>query len=178
MMNGISVSSFAETKFQFDKTCQLAYYSMMSLKFAEGKKYLDEERAKNPDNLMPYFIENYADFFSLAINEDAAELLKVQGNKDKRLSKLSSGDKTSPWYLFTQAEVNLQWAFVHLKFEDYYTAFFEIKKAYKALLENDKKFPSFIANKKSLGLIHSLIGTVPDSYKWAASFLGFTGTIS
>ncbi len=178
MMVLFSFSVFAETNYTFDKTCQLAYYSMMSLKFDEARKYLAEEKIKNPDNLIPYFIENYADFFSLAINEDANELVKTQGNKDKRLTKLSSGKKDSPWYLYTQAEVNMQWAFVHLKFEDYYTAFFEIKKAYKYLQENDKKFPSFVANKKSLGLIHSLIGTVPDSYKWAASFLGFTGTIS
>ena len=174
----LSYSVIAESKYSFDKTCQLAYYSVMSLKFEEANKYLAEEKAKNPNNLIPYFIENYADFFSLAINEDAAELLKTQGNKEKRLTKLASGEKESPWYLYTQAEVNMQWAFVHLKFEDYYTAFFEIKKAYKQLQENDKKFPSFLANKKSLGLIHSLIGTVPDSYKWAASFLGFTGTIS
>ena len=151
---------------------------MMSLKFDEANKYLAEEKSKNPDNLIPYFIENYADFFSLAINEDANELVKTQGNKDKRLTKLSSGQKDSPWYLYTQAEVNMQWAFVHLKFEDYYTAFFEIKKAYKQLQDNQEKFPGFVANKKSLGLIHSLIGTVPDSYKWAASFLGFSGTIS
>lgn len=151
---------------------------MMRLKFEEGKKYLAEEKLNNPGNLMPYFIENYADFFSLAINENPSELVKSNENKERRLAKLSSGEKDSPWYLYTQAEVNLQWAFVHLKFEDYYTSFFEIKKAYAQLQENDKKFPSFIANKKSLGLIHSLIGTVPDSYKWAASFLGFSGTIS
>ncbi len=178
MMLMFSFSVLAEVNYTFDKTCQLAYYSMMSLKFDDAKKYLAEEKIKNPDNLIPYFIENYADFYSLAINEDANELIKTQGNKDKRLAKLSSGKKDSPWYLYTQAEVNMQWAFVHLKFEDYYTAFFEIKKAYKYLQENDKKFPSFVANKKSLGLIHSLIGTVPDSYKWAASFLGFSGTIS
>ena len=173
-----SFSGFAEVNYSFDKTCQLAYFSIMSLKFDEGNKYLEEERKKNPDNLIPYFIENYPDFFSLAINENANELVKSQGNKDKRLEKLSSGQKNSPWYLYTQAEVNMQWAFVHLKFEDYYTAFFEIKKAYKQLQDNQEKFPGFVANKKSLGLIHALIGTVPDSYKWAASFLGFNGTIA
>lgn len=168
---------FAEKKFAFGKNCQLAYYSMMSLKLEEGKKYLAQERKENPDNLMPDFIENYSDFFLLTINENSDELSKLEGNKEKRLNALSGGSEESPWYLYTQAEVNLQWALVHLKFEQYYTAFFEIKKAYNQLTTNEEKFPNFTANKKSLGLVHALIGAVPESYKWAASFLGFSGTI-
>lgn len=170
--------SYAKGKYEFTKTCQLAYYQMLSLHFSEGKKLLEQEKQRNPDNLMPYFVENYADFFTLAINEEKSELNRLSPGRNFRLTQLQKGPADSPWYLYTQAEINLQWAFVNLKFENYYTAFFQIQKAYSQLIENQKKFPSFIANKKSLGLLHALIGTIPDSYKWAARILGFSGTVT
>lgn len=175
------ISSFAVVaapKYEFNKTCQLAYYKMLSLHFEEGKKLLEQEKQKNPDNLIPYFVENYADFFTIAINEEKPEFTRLSPGRNFRLNKLQQGPENSPWYLYTQAEVNLQWAFCNLKFENYYTAFIQIRKAYTQLQENQKKFPAFIANKKSLGLLHALIGTIPDSYKWGARTLGFSGTVT
>ena len=61
--------------------------------------------------------------------------------------------------------------------EDYTVGFFEMKKAYNLLNENQKKFPGFIANKKSLGLIHTMVGTIPDKYRWATNLLGIEGTV-
>lgn len=57
------------------------------------------------------------------------------------------GDPGSPYYLFTQAEVNLQWAALSIKFGEYLNSIFEIRKAYKLLEENQNKFPDFKANK-------------------------------
>ena len=71
MMVLFSFSVFAETNYTFDKTCQLAYYSMMSLKFDEARKYLAEEKIKNPDNLIPYFIENYRNLINFDIFIDS-----------------------------------------------------------------------------------------------------------
>jgi hypothetical protein len=56
--------------------------------------------------------------------------------------------------------------------------FFEIKAAYKDLNSNTKKFPNFILNKKSMGVLHAAIGTIPDEYRWGVSWLGgMDGTI-
>ena len=43
--------------------------------------------------------------------------------------------------------------------------------------KNDKKFPDFVANKKSLGILHSVVGAVPPNYKWAIKLAGMSGTI-
>ena len=63
--------------------------------------------------------------------------------------------------MYSQAEINLQWAANRLKFGDYFTAAFEINKAYRQIQENNKKYPNFIPNKKfgtgyiSLGVYHN-----------------------
>ncbi|HYV92969.1 MAG TPA: hypothetical protein VE978_14360 [Chitinophagales bacterium] len=169
--------SSAEKKFEFNITCQRAYFAMMSMHFQEGDSLLAIEEALHPDNLIPYFIADIQDFFTLSFNEDPAEIKQREPNKQLRIDRMQSGPKYSPYYLYTQAEILVHWSFIHIANEQNTTGFFELRKAYHLLEENQKKFPDFIANKKFLGLIHSVVGTIPDSYKWAATFLGLKGTV-
>lgn len=164
--------------FNFNSNCITAYNLLLQLRLTEAKAILNQEKISDPQNLIPVFLENYADCILVVANEDATDLKTLLPNKDKRLALLAAGDKNSPWYKYTQAEVNLQWAFAQLKFEQYYDSFFEIKKGYNLLTENKILFPDFKENNKTLGLIHAVIGTVPDNYKWAATILGFGGSIT
>ena len=174
----IPAQSEAAYYYQFNVTCQKAYYKFLALQLVEGRALLQQEKTAHPENLIPVYLENYADFFLLTCNEKQSEYDALIPNKEKRLTLLEQGDKSSPWYNYCLAEVNLQWAMVQVKFESFLSAVMCIKKGYSLLTENQESFPAFTANKKSLGVLHCMIGTVPDSYKWAASLLGFKGTIA
>ncbi len=169
--------SIAQT-FDFNSRCQQAYEEIFSLRLQEGKRLLEQEKTTNPHNLIPVLIENYIDFFTVFITEEEAELDARIDNKDKRLDLLAEGDESSPYYLFSQAEVNLQWAFARIKFAQYFKAVWEIRRAYKLLEANQKKFPDFAPNNKSLGILHAMVGTVPDNYQWGMKILGMHGTIA
>ncbi|MBK8502704.1 MAG: hypothetical protein IPL46_11060 [Saprospiraceae bacterium] len=103
---------------------------------------------------------------------------KLKQNKELRLSAIRRGDDQSPYYLYTQADIHLQWAITRVKFEDYFQAVMEIKRAFSLLSKNEELFPDFMPNKKNLGLLHALIGTVPDQYRWGVKLLGMSGTIA
>jgi hypothetical protein len=46
------------------------------------------------------------------------------------------------------------------------------------LLENNvKKFPNFIPQQKSLGLIHIMVGSIPQNFLWVAKLLGLKGSV-
>lgn len=172
------VSALAAPRFEYTPEAQQAYEKVMSLRFDETRIILDWIKINDPENLIVYHVENYIDFFTVFINEESAEFEILEKNKSSRLKKIQQGPKDSPYYLYAQAEIRLQWALARLKFEEYVTAFNEISKAYKQLKENQKKFPSFIANKKSLGILHALLGTIPDNYKFGVKILGgMAGTI-
>lgn len=170
-----SLQSFAG--FDFNTNCRDAYEDIVNLKFKAAKTKLDNERKVNTGNTIPVFLDNYIDFFTLIIGENPNDFSALQKNKDIRLRQLEKGDSKSPWFLYSQAEVNLQWAFIHVKFGEYLAAVGEINKAYKLLEDNSAKFPSFLPNTKSMGLLHAIIGTVPDNYKWAVNIMGIDGTI-
>ena len=171
----LSLQSFAA--FDFNTNCRTAYEDIVNLKFKAAKSILDSEKKENPVNDIPVFLDNYVDFFTLIIGEDPNDFSTLQKNKDLRLRQLEKGDSKSPWFLYSQAEVNLQWAFVHVKFGEYLVAVSEINKAYKLLEDNQSKHPGFLPNMKSMGLLHAIIGTVPENYKWAVNMMGIGGTI-
>lgn len=169
----------AQTKtITFTKDATTAYQLVMQLRLKEAQQMIDKVKKETPDNYVVYFLENYIDFFTIFIGENSADFKKLKENKDKRLEMIGKTDPRSPYYLYCKAEINLQWALVRLKFEEYTKAFFEVKSAYSDLQDNSRKFPGFVANKKSLGVLHAAIGTIPDEYKWGVSWIGgMKGTI-
>ena len=165
-------------RFEFTDKAFQAYEYAISLQFEESRNLLLEIKAEDPKNLIVHHIENYIDFFTIFINEDKADFERLRNNKKNRLKQIRKGSNKSPYYLYAQAEIHLQWALARLKFEEYFTAFNEVSKAYRLLQENQYRYPSFIANKKSLGVLHAIVGTIPDKYKWGIKLIGgLDGTI-
>ena len=155
-----------------------AYEKVLSLRFVEAQNLLEQIKTEEPGNLLVYHVENYIDFFKIYINEDEDEFDRLKSNKAARLDKIKSGDPNSPYYLFLQADIRLQWALARLKFEEYFTSFTEVNKAYKLLKKNQEKFPDFMPNLKDLGILHAMVGTIPDNYQWGVKLLsGLDGTI-
>ncbi len=162
----------AKKRFEWTPALRTAYDKTLSLRFVEAEADLATIRRNDPDNLLILHVENYLDFFHVYINEEVTEFKKLEKNKDKRLEIIEKeGDKSSPYYLFLQADIRLHWALARLKFEEYSTAFFETNKAFKLLTANAKLFPKFMPNKKDLGILHAIVGTIPDNYKWTVNWL-------
>ena len=172
----ISKITFAD--FLWNKNCKEAYNLSIQLKFDKAHFLLEKEKKENPNNTLVYFIENYSDYLKIQIGEEKSDFEKLKKNKDSRLDFIESDKSSSPWYLYSQAEINLQWAASRLKFGEYFTAAFEINKAYRLIQENNKLYPNFIPNKKSLGLLYTLIGSVPEQYNWILSIIGMEGNIN
>jgi hypothetical protein len=168
----------AQYSYDFNENCYEAYHAITSLKLDKGQLLLNQEKERNPTNNIPYLLENYIYFFKLFIGEEEAEFNKLEDLKDEIIDRLKEGDENSPYYRYCLAQVHLQWAFARLKFKEYFTATVEINKAYRLLEKNNEEYPEFLPNLINLGLLHTLIGTIPDSYNWVKKIVGIEGTIS
>ena len=115
---------------------------------------------------------------NLLLSEDFALFDKLSQNEAIRLRLLKEKDPNSPYYLFTQAEIKLQWAIIKLKYGNKLAAVWSLRQAYKILVENEKKFPDFTPNKKSLGLLQVVFGAVPQKYQWAMNIIGLKGDLT
>ncbi|GAA0523254.1 tetratricopeptide repeat protein [Chitinophaga japonensis] len=166
-----------EPVYDFNTRCQQAYEAIMQLRINDGKALLAAEKQEHPDNLIPYFLDNYADFFPLFFNEDPAMYAATKGARATRLSRMEQGPDSSPYHLFTQAAIHFQWAMVRIKFGEKWDAGWEIRKAYMLLKDNQRKFPQFQPNSMLLGAMQTVFGTIPDGYKWVSNILGMKGSI-
>ncbi|NNC95190.1 MAG: tetratricopeptide repeat protein [Chitinophagales bacterium] len=173
-----TIASPAQYHFSFNDHCKNAYDEILKLKLENGSALVETEKLNDPLNLVPVLLENYIDFFRIFISEDETEFYRLKNNRDKRLTLIKkNGDKNSPYYLFVLAEIHLHWAIAKIRVGEYFSAVLEIRKAYKQLNENQRKFPDFKENLKTLGLLHAVLGSIPDKFKWGLSILGMDGDI-
>jgi len=157
----------AQSYFEESPLIKEAYGLIIDLQFDRARTVIQKIKKEEPQNLLVLHLDNYIDFFTIFINEEKDQFKKLEKNKEKRLDKIErDGDFKSPYYLFVQAEIELQWALARAKFNGRFNrevikAGTECLSAYKLLTENQKRFPNFIANKKSLSAIHVLAESIP-----------------
>lgn len=168
---------FGQFAYEFNDRCQNAYSAIIALKFDEGQKLINQEKASNPNNNIPYLLENYIYFLTVFIGEEEAIFEQLDDKKDDIIDRLEDGDESSPYYRYCLAQVNLQWAVARTKFKEYVSATLEINRAYRMLEDNKEEFPDFLPNNINLGLLHTMIGTIPDNYNWVKRMVGIEGTV-
>jgi len=176
----LSFSAKAEdpaARLDFSPGVQLAYFEVQKLRLDKARTLIAQERQENPGNGALIYVENYADMYYLLISEDRAAYNELSKKEDERLAALATLPDNSPYRRLLQAEVRLHWAFAKLKFGNEISGCWDIIKAYKLLEENRRKFPTFVPTLKSLGLLHVLIGSVPEQYTWVTRTLGLSGDI-
>ena len=164
--------------FDFNGNCQEAYRAITELRLEAGQKMLDAEKRKDPANLIPAFLENYIDFFTLFFNEDPAEYQARKDRLDQRIELMSQGPESSPFYLFTRSVIHFQWAAIKVKFGSNWDAGWEFRRSFLQSKENQKKFPDFQPAVMLSGAMQVVAGTIPDGYKWLSGLLGIKGNIA
>jgi len=135
--------TFSQYHYDFNQNCNEAYTAIINLKFDEGNKLIEQEKRINPNNNIPYLLNNYIYFLTVFIGEEEEEFDKLEKLKDDIIDRLKDGDENSPYYRYSLAQVYLQWAFTRTKFKEYISATFEINRAYRLLEKNNEEFPEF-----------------------------------
>lgn len=172
----VSCSSiFASSYYEYSPAAIKTYNLISSLKLEQGAQALKAFKKQDPNNLTAIHLENYSDFFTLFVTEDEKLYNALIKNRELRLKQLDAGPSKDPHYRFIKAEILLQWALVKLKFDKKLSAGSDVFLAYKLLEENEKFFPNFELNKKSLSVLHALSESLPT---WVQKTIGFKGSIA
>lgn len=165
-------------KFDFNANCMKAYGYIFELKLNAARQLIAAEKKSNPGNSIVPLLENYVDFFHLLTTANKNDFERLKGNKSARLNQIEGDIEKSPYSLYAQAEINLQWALIRTRFGEQFNAALEIKKANASLQENAKKYPDFQLNAKGLGLINAVLGSLPEGFmKRTLSTFGIKGDV-
>jgi tetratricopeptide (TPR) repeat protein len=169
----------AQVKFQYDfnAECRIAYDEIIELRLSQGKLIIEAEKKAHPNNLIPYLLDNYIDFFTLFFNQDPKEFRIRKPLSEQRLALMKRGDPTSPFYLFGLSVFYFQWAAVDIKFSARWDAAWNFRRSFLAGKENLEKFPGFLPSRMLQGSMQVAAGTIPPGYQWLSNLLGIHGTI-
>lgn len=165
--------------FKFTDELKASFHDVLNLKFRKSIPELNKAKGNNMFNLMTHYIEDYRDFLQAFVDGRRKMIYgKYLENKEMRLAWLEQGAEGDPYTLFTQADVHLRWGMIYALFQDNMEAFKSIKKAATLLERNTQKFPSFLPNKRAMGILHTMVGAIPGKYQWGASLAGLKGSIA
>jgi hypothetical protein len=159
----------------YNDNCKKAYEYVLSFNFDKVDSILQVEKRKHPDNSVVETIKSSSSFLRY-INSNRKEDLKLYySDYETAIDKIDQESDGSPYKLYFLADLYLHSAFVNAMQSNFFTSIVHFKKAYNSIKENKKKFPKFVLNDKSLGLINIAIGSIPKSYNWTLTILNLKG---
>lgn len=167
----------ASANYNFDTRCLQAYKAIFDFRLNDARALIQQEKQQYPKNGITILLDNYVDYFSLLTSDNKAEYDRLVGRKSDRIDGLEANRENSPYYLFAQAEVYLQWGLIKGRFGDYMSSAADLKKARGLLNDNAEKYPDFLPDQKSLALINVVFGSLPPNLRGIAKFLGMSGNI-
>lgn len=168
----------SSASFYYTPALEKAYKDILELKIEPAKQLISIEQIKDPSNGIAVYLQSLAETSELFLSEDIPKYQIAKSSEAAYLKAIGNNDqKTSPYYKFCLAEIKLQWAFAKMKFGDEVGAVLECKQSLSLLNENLQRYPTFVPTKKSLGLLNIVLGSIPSSYSWLASTLGFSGNV-
>ncbi len=171
-----SLSTYALSA--FNERIARSYAESIKLKTATGRALIQKEIQADDENAVAILVSNYPDFLTVCVQQNPAEYEHLLKAQEKRLQKLASLNEASPWVGYGLAEVRTHIAITKLIFGNRLAAAWDFRLAYLQYAANAKQYPGFLPNKKTLGIMQALIGSVPDSYRWFLNIMGMQGSVA
>jgi hypothetical protein len=174
----LTIHSFGQYQYNWTPRTQKIYESITSLRIPEARILINQDKKANSANLIYPLLESYADFYQLFLNENRAEYNRTYPAFEQRIKLLEDGPKQSPYYLYSIALGHLHKSLIAIRFNKNFEAALDFRKAFLLFKENKQAYPNFTPNDVYLGLMTTVIGTIPKGYQWMANILGMTGKIT
>jgi hypothetical protein len=176
LLSALICSLAASASSAFTPASARLYQEVLKLKV--NREILKPALSAEADNAAVLLVANYADFLELCIQQDQTKYETLLAAQEQRLYKITKLTHRNAWTDYAAAEVRMQVAMSKLLFGNRLSAAWDCRKAYLQYAANSKCWPNFIPNRKNLGVLQVLIGSVPDQYKWFLNIIGLKGSVS
>jgi len=161
----------------FNNRCSEAYDHILTLHFDKAGALLDEEENINPGNVYVPYLRNNINFIKLFISQDEMLYKELNNRKSDYFSKMDELDDTCRYKKWMLGNMHLQWSINKMIFGDIVSGAIEFSRAYYLIEENQEKFPEFEPDELSMGVMHVILGLVPDKFDWLLNLFSFEGNV-
>lgn len=169
--------TIGQREYDFSLACQQAYKDILHLKIQSGREQIARIKKQEPNNLIPYLLESYANFFELFFNENPTQYAAQLKKWDQLISLAKNGNTSSAFYHYAISMMYLHKAIIEIKFGDTWSAGWNFRRAYGYIRDNKSLHPGFTPNLLLHGSLETVAGTIPSGYRFFANLLGMKGSI-
>ncbi|WP_185152866.1 tetratricopeptide repeat protein [Fulvivirga aurantia] len=166
------IGLYCEAQAIFNSTEEEIYRDISSLRLQNAKKQL-----KTVNTSSEAYLSHLLFSVEFLLTESSQSYDTLINNQDKYFEIIEKAPD-SPWKLYFIAEMKLRGAFIDAKLGNELSAAWQLRQAYKTITDNLVMYPDFEPNNKTIGLLHVLLGAVPDQYQWVINLLGMEGDIT
>ncbi|MFW6019902.1 MAG: tetratricopeptide repeat protein [Bacteroidales bacterium] len=147
-----------------------AHRLLLNHQFSSCEKFIRDADLTDVEEV---YLSSLSGFMQLHLQGQKADFQNFTDDTRKRLKAIENRqDKEAQ---FTQAVVLLQSSVSHARFEQYFTAVFKFKKAYKLTHLLIQKHPEYMPAKMLYGTMLVLFGSIPDNFEWMLNLLNIEG---
>ncbi len=157
---------------------QNAYQDLLKLKIDSTQyqlNFLADRALKHPFSI---YVNNLAHVGKLLIAGTTKDFEQCKNQEKIILENVDNLPDDDPWKGFLASEVKLQWAFVKMKFGNYFSAFWSLRKAYQINSDAMEASPDFEPLQKTSAELNIILGSVPSKYQWILSLFGMDGNVA
>ncbi len=151
--------------------------SILRFDFTEARRLLPVKPLKGESEAVRLFYSMQISAWMYLLTEDDAQFQKFETSwtaMDQYLGTQTESDEI----LFLKGEGTLWRAIVQVRKNDFISAAWNARSAYKYYESANERTPGNPDLLKGLGIFHFMIGTVPARYSWLASITGFSGSMA
>lgn len=171
------VYSIKAQEYGFSDSLRLSYEYISALKISEGQKILTSLSSKKQNSIWIPYEKNFSDFLEVFTGEDRSLYNSRQQDISNRYNQIEAQPENNPYRLWMLANLNLQSALISAKFGQNLQSAWSMNKAYRQITNNTELFPDFVPNELTLGVLHVLVGIVPEKYRWVLKIFSMEGTV-
>ncbi|HZV69642.1 MAG TPA: hypothetical protein VFG10_08860 [Saprospiraceae bacterium] len=173
----ITIPSFCQSIY-WTEEAKTAYDYISELRIDESMYIIRLQSITHPENLIWPYLEDYALFLRIFLQEDIHEIPDFLESSSLRADRISVISDSNPLSLMCQAQIHLHQCALRMQQSQFVSAATDLNQAFRMLKKNQKLHPEDFANLRLYALIKIAFGAIPDQYRWLVSMVtSLTGSI-
>lgn len=169
--------STAASSIHFSKNCINAQQALYTLKLDNAKSILALEAEQYPDNCAVDYLMVVHSMLTYITNESTPYYTAFDSIKDAAIKCISAAENEDGTKDFLLEEIYFYASVVNGKKGNSLSAASDVRNCYKHGTKVLKDFPDYHAAKKTIGLLQSGFGSLPNTYQKLVQFFGYESSM-
>lgn len=153
----------------------LAWQESGRLRHNKAHQLIQAERALRPDNLMADVVELQMHFQKALASGSAGDEDVFQQKKNKLQEQLQAVRPANAWQQWALGYSGVSSLMLRMRAGNHWQSAMELRKTYSTIIDAYAKFPGFVPNKLTYGIMQVALGSVPEQFNWALRLASLQG---